>query len=171
LRVDARNLASAEIAKRLVNQALADIPVGTKLVARVVEAKKSYAILETSEGSIRGMLHASRMSYLSTDSALVADSEVAATKENDGSSTNQNIRKLHQMRFPDVRHRLKSGDLVDVVVVESCRARDVLRFCLAANRQSSGSNASMDLFLDDLRNAPTLKGNLKGRGSLNFVSD
>jgi polyribonucleotide nucleotidyltransferase len=161
LRIDARNSESAETAKRLVRQALADIPVGTKLVARVIEAKKTYAILESSEGAIRGMLHASRMNYARVDGVFEGDSNVDAGKENDGIKTNRvGGQRPDPLRFPDVRHRLKEGDVVDVVVVESCRARDVLRFCLVAKRPSSDMNEGVDLYLDQLRGAPSVQQNL-----------
>lgn len=116
IRVEAGSKDSAETANALIRDAMGDLEVGTKLEAVVTEVQPSYAKLAIAEGNASGILHVSKMQVNPIGAA-------------DGASTGNSPDKL---RFPDARRLLSKGDVVDVVVLECQRSKNILRFGLTS---------------------------------------
>lgn len=130
--VEAPTKQSADLAVELISKALGDLEVGTKLEAVVVDTKISYAVVEASAGSVSGVLHVSKMQVnpVSNDSTT------------------------EKLGFPDVRSLVSKGDVVDVVVLESNRARNVLRFGLVRSIEPKCAKtleSRIDSFLEATR--------------------
>lgn len=153
-RIHAPNARSAELASQLVEQALTDIPVGTKLRARVVETKQGYAILESECGLLRGMLHVSKISFQGVLLSPTKQPELNS-KSSEGHSDAVELEDTptapEKLRYRDVRHVLKCGDLLDVAVVESCRARNILRFSMISKEPFRPVEDGPDCFLEQLQ--------------------
>lgn len=112
MRIDAPSAEAATMAIALVEEALADMAVGAKVRGRVVETRHAFALVEVDGVSSKGMLHVSKMN-------------LPRGGEGDGKQTPD------AMRYPDVRNVLGVGEHVDLICLESCREKNVLRFGMA----------------------------------------
>lgn len=128
IRVQAPNEESAISAARKIRKALGDLEIGSKLTGTVTEVKHTYAIV-TTPGNISGVLHVSKMQQnpvgTSSRSGLTEEDETA---ENPFSPA---------LRYPDARRVVSLGERVDVVVLESDRSKNILRFGLSSRRTST----------------------------------
>lgn len=115
--VEAPNEASAEKAVELIKKVLGNLEIGSKMMGTVTEVKQTYAVISVASGSVSGVLHISKM-QLSRKAGGGKDSEdgVAST----GS------------RYPDVRSLVSVNDTLEVVVLESDRAKGIVRFGLTS---------------------------------------
>lgn len=114
VQVNAPDAASAEKAAQLIGKALGDMEIGTKITMRAKEVRASYAVVECIHQPIEGLLHVSKMQTRGASPTAV---EEGVVKEG---------------RFPDARHLLKKGDVLDCVVLECDREKGVLRVGLTA---------------------------------------
>ena len=124
--VEAPNKESLEIAEQLIRKAVGDLEVGAKFSARIADVKRTYAVVEVGSGC-SGILHVSKMQTMD-----------AAESETDGIG-----------RYPDARTFLQRDEKVEVVVLESDRARNVLRFALVSppTRRKGVVDAQIDSIL------------------------
>lgn len=151
-RIHAPNAKAAELASQMVQQAVRDVPVGTKLRARVIETNPGYAVLETENGFLRGTLHVSKMNLRDESQNLGGLRDFASTAQksmNEGSD-GMTGGAPRSSRFSDVRHVLKQGDTLDVAVVESCKARNILRFSMISRPPFRPLEGMGDAFLGNL---------------------
>lgn len=163
MRIEAPNAAAAEKAQELIKAALGDLEIGIKLRVRVLDVKATYALVETESGSISGLLHVSKMQIGFTPQTVATPETEPVTDDEEP--------VVERLRFPDARTIVRRGDFVDAVVLESCRARNVLRFGLVSlpparksktnfdNEQGKVSVAeTVDTFLGSLRSASSQSG-------------
>lgn len=127
VRIDAPDAQSAETAKSLIAQKLANLDVGTKITMRVKDLRNAFAIVECEHQTIEGLLHVSKM-------------QTSASVQG-------------KQKFPDARNILTKGDLLDCVVLESDRAKGVLRFALAAPPPSMKNEKSVAQTVDEFLSA------------------
>lgn len=146
MRINAPSAAAAEVATRLIKEAVADIPVGAKIRARVVETRSAFAVLELENSPVTGVLHASKMNLGSRSfPPIESDENVPGTQSPTSSQVSLARRTPDQMRYQDVRRLLQKDQWLDVVVVESDQARGVLRFGLPSPTDIC---AATDAFLE-----------------------
>lgn len=125
LKVEAPNKSSSDAAQSLIRDALGNLEIGTKMVATVMEVKASYAVVNVASGNVSGVLHVSKMQLNPVHGSTSIEEE--GKHDNDSAAAQVSIAKL---RYPDARNVVSRGDILDVVVLESDRARNVLRFGL-----------------------------------------
>ncbi|CDF32218.1 unnamed protein product [Chondrus crispus] len=130
-RIEAPNKSACDAAQSLIRDALGNLDIGTKMTATVDEIKPSYAVVRTTSGSACGILHVSKM-QVNPASGLAS----AGVKE-DGADPKSEQISLAKLRYPDVRTLLSRGDVLEVVVLESDRARSVLRFGLVSKLKTT----------------------------------
>lgn len=134
VKIEAPNKGSAELAHSLIQDALGNLEIGTKMLAKVVEVKQSFAVANVASGNVSGILHVSKM-QLNPKNGFAIDGDGT-----DFSSSHDEV-PVGKFRYPDVRKILSQGDVLEVVVLESDRARNVLRFGLTSGlkRGSEGN--------------------------------
>ena len=125
--IEAPNKQSAEIAKQLLTAALGNLEVGTTMIAKVIDVKPSYAILEGSAGIAQGLLHVSKM---------YANPELLGKSPLIENSKKENVKneKLASLRYPDAKTLVSVGQALEVVVLECDRSRNIIRFGLTNPR-------------------------------------
>ncbi|PXF49188.1 Polyribonucleotide nucleotidyltransferase [Gracilariopsis chorda] len=118
--IEAPNEEAAQEASRLITEALVDLEIGTKLTTTVLDVRSSFALVQTDD-AVQGVLHVSKM----------------MVNPINGSE-----------RFPDARRLLAKGDKLEVVVLESDRTRNILRFGLTKPpRRTAELESAVDDFL------------------------
>lgn len=132
LRVEAPNKPISDAAQSLIRDALGNLEIGTKMVARVIEVKPSYAVVNVATGNVSGVLHVSKMQLSPLHQSMSTDGE-----DNDDDSSASEV-PIGTLRYPDARNVLSRGDILDVVVLESDRTRNVLRFGLTTGLKVRG---------------------------------
>lgn len=150
--IEAPNKQSAETARQLITAALGNLAIGTTMVAKVIDVKPSYAILEGSAGIAQGLLHVSKM---------YANPELLGKKPLTENMNKENVKneKLASLRYPDAKTLVSVGQVVEVVVLECDRSRNIIRFGLTNPRDQrllreknvNNINESIDSFLEATR--------------------
>lgn len=128
--VEAPNKQSLEMAEELIGNAVGELEVGTKFSARVSDVKKTYAVVDLASGC-SGIVHVSKMQVTPT-----------SFDESDRAES----------RYPDARQLLEKEEHVEVVVLESERTRNVLRFGLVTTPKK-GTKEAMNEQIDSILKA------------------
>lgn len=142
LRIDAPNGEACCSAEALISEALGGIPVGSRLRGKVVEVKRTYALIDTEPGGSRGMLHVSR--------TLFKERRDEGSARSEGAATRGELSTPDRLTYPDLRRFLRSGQTLFLEVIESSIGADVLRFRMVDDPDEAGHLSANDAFLETL---------------------
>lgn len=126
IKIEAPSLTSCETAIQMIRDALRHLEVGAKITGTVRDVKQTYAVVTVAAGNVSGLLHVSKMHLNPVGRAI-----------REKTKTEDEIDDLHSLpstmlRYPDARLYVSPGDTFEVVVLESDRSRNILRFGLCA---------------------------------------
>lgn len=148
IKIEAPSLSSCEAAIRMIRDAMKHLEIGAKVTGTVTEVKHTYAVVTIAAGNMSGLLHVSKM-HLSPVGHATGVKSTAKDEADDPHSFSSTA-----LRYPDVRLHVSPGDTFEVVVLESDRSKNILRFGLCAPLASvSNSKAKLEDQIDSILSA------------------